>query len=134
MQYQVKLEATVEAQDAEAARALFNDQQGVVFSDVDVIPTKQWAVSVDVQVTYTFDLTVNAESEDEAEQIATNEIECLEEIEGFVMREIVTEHQYEVDNGSIVVRSVESIEDDEDDDEDDEPAVSAVMAEEVSTV
>ena len=112
MKYNVKLEATVEAPSAEAAKNVFNEKKGVTYSNLDVMPSKQWAVTVSVPVIYTFDLTVNAETEDEAENIATNEID-FNEIEDLVKTDVVNDYQYDVDTLSVEVQGVEAIEDED---------------------
>src|ERR1039457_3212167 len=117
MRYKVNLEATVEAESAEAAKNLFIDfsdnKEGVISSSIDAIPSNQWSVRVSVPVICKFDLTVNAETE-EAEQIATNEVECINEIADFVTRDVVTDYQYDVDTSAVEVVSVEDQDEDED--------------------
>ena len=123
MKYKVELEATVEAESAEAAKNLFIDfsdnKEGVISSRIDAIPSNQWSVTVSVPVIYKFDLTVNAETEDEAEQIATNEVELINEIEEFVKGDVVTDYYYDVDTSAVEVQSIEDL---DDEDEDAEPA------------
>jgi hypothetical protein len=123
MKYKVNLEATVEAESAEAAKNLFIDfsdnKEGVISSSIDAIPSNQWSVTVSVPVIYKFDLTVNAETEDEAEQIATNEVELMNEIEEFVKGDVVTDYYYDVDTSAVEVQSIEDL---DDEDEDAEPA------------
>jgi hypothetical protein len=121
MKYNVTLEATVEAPSAEAAKNVFNDsidnKEGVISSSVDAIPSNEWAVTVSVPVMYQFDLVVHAETEDEAEQIATNEVESINEIEEFVKGDGVTDYQYDVDTSAVEVVNVEDQDEDEDEDE-----------------
>jgi hypothetical protein len=123
MKYKVNLEATVEAESAEAAKNLFiefsDNKEGVISSSIDAIPSNQWSVTVSVPVIYKFDLTVNAETEDEAEQIATNEVELMNEIEEFVKGDVVTDYYYDVDTSAVEVQSIEDL---DDEDEDAEPA------------
>ena len=123
MKYNVTLEATVEAPSAEAAKNMFNDcidkKEGVSSSNVDAIPSNEWAVTVSVPVMYTFDLVVHAETEDEAEQIAINEVESINEIGEFVKGDGVTDYQYDVDTSAVEVQSIEDL---DDEDEDAEPA------------
>ena len=123
MKYKVNLEATVEAESAEAAKNLFiefsDNKEGVISSSIDAIPSNQWSVTVSVPVIYKFDLTVNAETEDEAEQIATNEVELINEIEEFVKGDVVTDYYYDVDTSAVEVQSIEDL---DDEDEDAEPA------------
>jgi hypothetical protein len=122
----VKTKATVEAPSAEAARRLFDDRQNVMYSNVDVLSDKWWAVTLSVPVMYTFDLNVNADTEDEAAELATDEISDLWQIEDFVKLDIVTDYQYDIDHLSAEVQSVEAIEgDDEGQDDDTETAVPA---------
>lgn len=126
MTYIVKTKATVEAPSAEAARRLFDDRQNVMYSNVDVLSDKWWAVTLSVPVMYTFDLNVNADTEDEAAELATDEISDLWQIEDFVKLDIVTDYQYDIDHLSAEVQSVEAIEgDDEGQDDDTETAVPA---------
>ena len=133
MKYNVTLEATVEAPSAEAAKNMFNDcidkKEGVSSSNVDAIPSNEWAVTVSVPVMYTFDLVVHAETEDEAEQIAINEVESINEIEEFVKGDGVTDYQYDVDTSAVEVVNVEDQDEDEDEGEDaDSDAAGTVTA------
>jgi hypothetical protein len=111
MQYEVRLKATVEAPSAEAAKTLFNAEKGVISTVVDVTPDKQWAVTVSVPVIYVFDLTVNAESKDEAEGIAICEIESICSLEEFLQCDVVNDYEYDVDTFNCEVTSVEPLED-----------------------
>jgi hypothetical protein len=114
MQYKINLEATVEAPSAEAAKNLFNDnKEGVISSNVDVMPSKQWAVTVSVPVIYTFDLLVNAETESEVEEIAANEIWFLDVIEDFVQCDMVTDYEYHICGWDAEVESIEALEDED---------------------
>ena len=133
MQYNVTMKATVEAPSAEAAKNVFNDsidnKEGVISSSVDAIPSNEWAVTVSVPVMYTFDLVVHAETEDEAEQIAINEVESINEIGEFVKGDGVTDYQYDVDTSAVEVVSVEDQDEDEDEGEDaDSDAAGTVTA------
>jgi hypothetical protein len=133
MKYNVELEATVEAESAEAAKNLFIDfsdnKEGVISSSIDAIPSNQWSVTVSVPVMYKFDLVVHAETEDEAEQIAINEVESINEIEEFVNGDGVSDYQYDVDTSAVEVVNVEDLDEDEDEGEDaDSDAAGTVTA------
>jgi hypothetical protein len=133
MKYKVNLEATVEAESAEAAKNLFIDfsdnKEGVISSSIDAIPSNQWSVTVSVPVMYKFDLVVHAETEDEAEQIAINEVESINEIEEFVNGDGVSDYQYDVDTSAVEVVNVEDLDEDEDEGEDaDSDAAGTVTA------
>jgi hypothetical protein len=131
MKYNVTMNATVEAESAEAAKNLFIDfsdnKEGVLSSSIDAIPSNQWAVTVSVPVIYKFDLTVNAETEDEAEQLATNEVELMNEIEEFVKGELVTDYYYDVDTSAVEVQSIEDLDDEHEDPEPAQPVTATAV-------
>ena len=128
MKCTVKTQATVEAPCAEAAKQQFPNATGVTYSDVEEdeeyvaesaspetatenvdVPRKLWVVSVSGPNTHRFDLVINADTEQDAKQIAIDEIQCFGESEEFGTKV------------GIEVQSVEPFED-EDEDEEDEDA------------
>ena len=113
MKYYLKTEAVVEAPSAEAAKNLVQDRANVVHTSVHVTPAKEWLVRVSVPVLYTFEMPVNAETASEAERLALDEIEMIDEVEDFVRSEIVTDYQADVDSQAAEVQSVEAVEDEE---------------------
>jgi hypothetical protein len=113
MKYNVTLEATVEAESAEAAKNLFNhfadNKEGVISRSVGVTPSKKWAVVAVVPVYYDFALVVNAETESEAEEIAIQELMRVDVIEEFVKGDIVTDYQYHVCAFDTLLESINAV-------------------------
>ena len=88
MKYKVELEATVEAPSAEAAEYMIFGALAGCADDIGtkVIPTKKWAVDVEITATLTFPVAVNAESAEDAKckayELVENEAYCGDGIPG----------------------------------------------------
>ena len=77
MKYKVELEATVEAESAEAAEHMIFGALAGCADDIGtkVVPAKEWNVSIELTPLLTFSVTVNAESAEAAESKAYELVE-----------------------------------------------------------
>jgi hypothetical protein len=77
MKYKLELEATVEAESAEAAEHMVFGALACCADDIgtNVVPTKEWYVDVEFTATCTFAVKVNAESAEDAESKAYELVE-----------------------------------------------------------
>jgi hypothetical protein len=88
MKYNVTLKATVEAESAEAAEQMVFDKAAESAGEVKIeaVPTKKWAVDVEITATLTFPVAVNAESAEDAKckayELVENEAYCGDGIPG----------------------------------------------------
>lgn len=119
MKYNVTLEATVEAPNAEAAeKQMMIDKASQNTGDVTIeaVPTKEWTVAANISTTYSLYLTVNAESAEDAEQnaheLVSDEISYGNGISGAL--ELDSSYDYDLESVHIEVYDPKPVEDDDD--------------------
>ena len=125
MKYNVTLEATVEADSAEAAEDMMFGALACCADDIGtkVVPAKKWTVDVEITATCAFAVKVNAESAEDAKckayELVDDEARYGHGITGVL--ELADNDDYELADLDIAVYDAEPVEDEEDD----EPAQPA---------
>lgn len=117
MYYTVKLETTVEAPNAEAAKQMVVVKTSETVGDIEIeaVPTKEWTVGATISTTHSLSIRVNAESAEDAEKKANDLL--LEEaaygdgISGALG--LADNDDYELDSLNIEVCEAEPVETDE---------------------
>ena len=125
MKYNVTLEATVEADSAEAAEDMMFGAVACGADDIGtkVVPAKKWTVDVEITATLTFPVAVNAESAEDAKckayELVENEAYCGDGIPGVL--DLADWSVYDL--GDLDINTYEAVPvEDEEDEEDVEPA------------
>ncbi len=118
MKYEVKLETTVEAANAEAAEHTILGALAGCACDLEmkVVPAKQWYVDVQGTATYTFGVKVNAESAEDAEKKAVELVDLEARYGngiGGALDLTEDDYDFELADLDITVNYVEPVEDEE---------------------
>ena len=118
MKYKVELEATVEADSAEAAEDVMFGALARCADDIGtkVVPAEKWTVDVEITATLTFPVAVNAESAEDAKckayEVVENEAYCGDGIPGVL--DLAVWSDYELGDLDINTYDAEPVEDEED--------------------
>lgn len=117
MLYNVKLETTVEAPSAEAAKqTILAEIDGASGTRIEVVPANEWRVAISFKPHLTFDVTVQAESPEDAEDKAYRLVED-EALYGAGLSGVLelAYDAYELNEVDIDASDAESINDEEED-------------------